>query len=508
MAKMSYQKAEYVRGSGLSKLIEQNMQSGKGFLKSTGGAIGSKLKASATGIQEKFDPLNFFKFISGGNPLAFRLLGGRAFGRLTGRSEEDVDYFAGGPGSHKKYGGKKNKKTAQPLNTSISSGKKITPVVAGDNVADGIAKIYTLLKNSYDDKIKKSELQKNFEEGKREKEEKRHKELIEALKGIVHGGGDGGDHQDKNKKKWYEVVFDVLEDAWGKIAKFASGVMKMIGEVIGKVKDFAVKAWSKIKSVARDVYEVVMGKVKAIIESITDTIKTVFPKASEKITKFVDTVIEGGKDLFKVGAKEEVKVAEKGVEKVAEKTVGKSLLKKIPILGLGAGLFFGAQRALAGDWLGAGLEVASGAASSIPVVGTAASAAIDVGLAARDVMGGDEGGETPNVPTQTTTTQSAPSSAVTLPSTGAGGGRGSINPPTASAMPSVNPSGEKMVSSTQQNIEALHEESMGSSAVVVNKTSSITTAPGRAQTGVVGETVVRNDEDSFLRTIRQSMRLV
>ena len=38
-----------------------------------------------------------------------------------------------------------------------------------------------------------------------------------------------------------------------------------------------------------------------------------------------------------------------------------------------------------GDWTGAAAEVASGAASTVPGVGTAASVAIDAGLAARDI---------------------------------------------------------------------------------------------------------------------------
>ena len=63
--------------------------------------------------------------------------------------------------------------------------------------------------------------------------------------------------------------------------------------------------------------------------------------------------------------------------KVGAKGVGKSLLKKLPVIGLLAGLGFGASSLLAGDWKGAGLEVASGAASMIPGVGTAASIGID-----------------------------------------------------------------------------------------------------------------------------------
>jgi TP901 family phage tail tape measure protein len=89
------------------------------------------------------------------------------------------------------------------------------------------------------------------------------------------------------------------------------------------------------------------------------------------------------------------KLLGKSAGKIGLKAVGKGLLKKIPVIGLLAGLGFGVQRALAGDWLGAAGEVASGAASLVPGVGTAASLAIDAGLAARDIARESESQTTP-----------------------------------------------------------------------------------------------------------------
>lgn len=87
-----------------------------------------------------------------------------------------------------------------------------------------------------------------------------------------------------------------------------------------------------------------------------------------------------GKQIFrKVGSKIAVKSAAKGAAKVG--------LKKIPILGLGLGILFAAQRAMAGDMAGASLELASGAASTVPGLGTAASFAIDAALMAKDIQG-------------------------------------------------------------------------------------------------------------------------
>jgi hypothetical protein len=70
--------------------------------------------------------------------------------------------------------------------------------------------------------------------------------------------------------------------------------------------------------------------------------------------------------------------------KAAAKGIGKSLLKKIPVIGAVAGLAYGASRAMSGDFAGAGMEVASGLAGTVPGVGTAASVGIDAALAAKD----------------------------------------------------------------------------------------------------------------------------
>jgi len=115
--------------------------------------------------------------------------------------------------------------------------------------------------------------------------------------------------------------------------------------------------------------------------------------------------VEGAEKVVESsGAKAAEKVAEKGGLKVAEKigakTIGKSLLKAIPGIGLIAALGFGAQRAFGGDFKGAGLEVASGAASLIPGVGTAASLAIDAGIAGRDFVNASEAAGKPPIPGQ------------------------------------------------------------------------------------------------------------
>jgi hypothetical protein len=67
--------------------------------------------------------------------------------------------------------------------------------------------------------------------------------------------------------------------------------------------------------------------------------------------------------------------------------IGKQLFKKIPGIGLIMGVIFGIQRFKSGDIFGGLGEIASGIASTFPVVGTAISLAIDSVLLLRDTVG-------------------------------------------------------------------------------------------------------------------------
>ena len=93
---------------------------------------------------------------------------------------------------------------------------------------------------------------------------------------------------------------------------------------------------------------------------------------------------KGLKGLKGLGGKLLGKGAAKGATKGLLKGGLKMGIKKIPFLGLGAAALFAGQRALAGDFAGAGMELASGGASMIPGFGTAASLGIDAALMARD----------------------------------------------------------------------------------------------------------------------------
>lgn len=83
------------------------------------------------------------------------------------------------------------------------------------------------------------------------------------------------------------------------------------------------------------------------------------------------------------------KVGAKAISKVVAEVVGakaaKMVAKAVPGIGLIAGLGFGIWRLASGDWKGAAVEVAGGAASTFPGVGTGVAVATDIALLARDV---------------------------------------------------------------------------------------------------------------------------
>ena len=105
-----------------------------------------------------------------------------------------------------------------------------------------------------------------------------------------------------------------------------------------------------------------------------------------KIGKTISKEVGGG--LAKTGGK----AVAKGAGKAVAKGAGKAVAKKIPGVGLLAGAAFGIERLLKGDIIGAVGELASGAASTVPGVGTAVSLGIDGALMAGDMMGGTGGG--------------------------------------------------------------------------------------------------------------------
>ena len=194
------------------------------------------------------------------------------------------------------------------------------------------------------------------------------------------------------------------------LGRFAAKMFRVAGRFLRAVGRFAKKAFAFIGRFLKAVGRMARTIGKSIAKVITNILRkipgiskffkpkakpktpTPDPKAKPKpkpssATKATQEIAKKKiqQETAEATAKAAASSTTKAVAKSGGKTLVKSGLKKIPLVGALFGIGFGLQRAFAGDFTGAALEVASGVTGAIPGVGTAASAAIDVGLAARDI---------------------------------------------------------------------------------------------------------------------------
>lgn len=173
-------------------------------------------------------------------------------------------------------------------------------------------------------------------------------------------------------------------DRWRPNNKVAAKAVDKVGVVpVAAIVGSGVAAYEQYKSGDTKGAAATMGKgvVHASVQGAATAVginaaAKGAAKASEKIT---------AKVVERKAAKTTTKSAAKAAGKAAGKAVGKSILKKIPLVSLGAGAYFAYDRAKNGEWGKAGCELLSGALGCFPGVGTAASTAVDCGLAAADV---------------------------------------------------------------------------------------------------------------------------
>ena len=155
-----------------------------------------------------------------------------------------------------------------------------------------------------------------------------------------------------------------------KVIKFIGAVWKGVKTAARLARVFVKRTLPRLWKNAKNWLKGAMGAVKNVGKAIKGGVKGAVSGGK--------ALLKGGKSLIKGGAKSLFK----GLGKVG----GKSLLKKIPIVGLGLGAVFAAGRLFEKppDFLGAIMELGSGAASMIPGIGTGLSVALDAGSAVRD----------------------------------------------------------------------------------------------------------------------------
>ena len=325
-----------------------------------------------------------------------------------------------------------------------------------DDINDSLLNIYSLLVKTQDAAILKSELEKNKQEEKETEDEKRHKELLDALGKLTS-----------------------TPTATKLDHKSFTSVGSSISNITGKIGGF------------------IADKVKKIV----------------------------GKKALKAAVKK--MIIKKGL---------KTALKKVPLIGAAAGLLFGVEKAISGDFNGAALEATSGLAGTIPGFGTVASLALDTAGVAREVykelygVYPLEAGDDPDERSQRMTEISGaikeimespndideePSGKMELPAgvqpSKAGAGRGSGGPTAAelisAGVASTESPSQRMVSATSENVQLQNTPSIGSGSTTTINNTNMSGSTKRA-TSIPIIPSVRNQEETFKRLIYNSTRVV
>jgi len=154
---LDYQRARRIRNTGFADLLSDQLAGDAtigGALKKT---ISLRTQAKIKGIKEKFDPLNIAKFLTGGSSLGPALLG-----KLTGRSEKDIQYFSGRMRPIRERG------TASRIGREPGTGMS-------EGVNEMLRKIYYLMQITRERDLQRSDTELNFAEEKKLEDEKRAK---------------------------------------------------------------------------------------------------------------------------------------------------------------------------------------------------------------------------------------------------------------------------------------------------------------------------------------------
>jgi hypothetical protein len=161
---MDYRVASNIRGKSLSSLITDRISSGGSVGSSIKGAISDKLKAKGTGIKEKFDPMNIARAMTGGGKLAPAILG-----RITGRSQADINYFAGDKKKFSSY-------------TKMPSIDQVPSEGVGGSAIEVLNKMLTFMQKNRESDLKRRQISMSFEEERQSEEQRRHEKFLRVLR--------------------------------------------------------------------------------------------------------------------------------------------------------------------------------------------------------------------------------------------------------------------------------------------------------------------------------------
>jgi hypothetical protein len=226
-----YEEADVIRSKGLMQLASERMMGGEGLGKSVKGAIGDKVKASATNIKRMADPMNLLSKLPGIGKLAATF-----YGKKMGRSASDISYFTGvqaPPGMEEKEEGGGEESEGKKKKTKLK--KEL-----GGNAVGILTQIYQLMVEKFENDSKIRELDDKKQQETEMENKLRHTELIEAiLKGKKPK--DSKAKKDDSKGSIFEMIGNFIKNSFSKIlgkigpllSAFGSGLLKLLGSLAG-----------------------------------------------------------------------------------------------------------------------------------------------------------------------------------------------------------------------------------------------------------------------------------
>jgi predicted chitinase len=313
-----YQQAANTRKRGLVGSITDRLVAGQGIGGAIGSGISETFKSKATGIKEKFDPLNIAKMLTGN-------LGMALLGKITGRKSEDMEYFLNKGRkkgeSYRQVSAPDSKvgKVDTAFYTTIREGQRGS-LQKGDNVATVAARLTNLLKFFYEKENLQRELLHNFDEERQFEDQIRHDNLIKEIKGV------------KEKKLTKEEIEKLKSQQKGK----TEDTKEMEFPQKPKVEETAA-AVSVSKPAAKP--EIGIAKTKEIAAPVKP-VPTVTPAKSTAPTAKVETPVVKPKlesPVSTTAAKEPITASKKTPQISASKTPSPSANKGLVAAALAAG---------------------------------------------------------------------------------------------------------------------------------------------------------------------------
>jgi len=333
---------------------EDRRNQGQGVLKSVGGGISDKLKNFATGLKEEWNPLNISRNIAGRGAA-------KKVGKFLGKDESEIRHFTETDEEKeqrlkekeetekatkvkKPTKGKKTTEKVTPTKESTVSinkpetatqttpnnsvvpqkaieetdssttASKVKSSATTKNLTGILTEIYGFLKKNREEDITEREEEKSVEEDAKLLKEIRHKELIEALKGL------SGDSQEGTAKK------EKPEESGG-------GILETLGSLLGAKKLIKGGAKGAAEGASKGAAKGAVGAAEGVAKSATKVSK--FLEGAKGVLKFLQKIpglsmIAAGATLIwdvknAIDAHEAGQLDDMGLKKQITKSLGGAL---------------------------------------------------------------------------------------------------------------------------------------------------------------------------------------